>query len=170
MVEKRHRAALREGLKTALQFVVVVAVVGGWTWATWGVEAQAPDTPVFDALRLFMLVGFVGLFLAWVVLAARDGRRAEAAERNGPALQRVTDQPRSPRDNPRPLLSAAAAPVALASLGYAVLPDLLALTSTADTVRTVVAGSCVLAGLVGGGWVTVAGIRKELRGLRIAAD
>lgn len=169
MVEKTHRGALREGLETALQFAVVVAIVGGWTWATWGVEAQAPDTPVFDALRLFMLVGFVGVFLAWVVLAARDGRRAEAAERNGPALQRVTDQPRSPRDNPRPLLSAAAAPVALASLGYAVVPDLLALASTADTVRTVVAGSCVLAGLVVGGWVTVAGIRKELRGRRIAA-
>lgn len=167
MVENAHRAGLPESLVSAIQFVVVLAVVGGWTWATWGVEAQAPDTPVFDALRLFMLVGFVGLFLAWVVLAARDGRRAEAAERNGPALQRVTDQPRSPRDNPRPLLSAAAVPVAFAGLCYAVLPDVLALTSAADTVRVLVAGSCVLAGLVVGGWAMVADIRKDLRGRRI---
>lgn len=167
MVERAHRTALREGLETALQFAVVVAIVGGWVWATWGVEAQAPDTPIFNALRLFMLVGGVGLFLAWVVLAARDGRRAEAAERNGPALQRVTDQPRSPRDNPRPLLSAAAVPVAFAGLCYAVLPDFLALASAADTVRVLVAGSCVLAGVAVGGWAMVADIHKDLRGRRI---
>ena len=162
MVERTRRAALREGLETALQFAVVLAVVGGWSWATWDVEGRAPDTPVFDALGLLSLVGGVGLFLVWIVLAARDGRRAEAAERNAPALQRATDQSRSPRTSSRPLLSAAAVPVAFAGLCYSVLPDFLALASGADPVRIIVASSCVLAAVIFFCWAMVAGIRKEI--------
>ncbi len=168
MVEKTHRTALRAGLETGLQFVVAVAVVGGWNWATWGVEAESPATPVFLAIWGFVQVASLTCLIAWMFLNGLDARRQmKSALRNSSALGRVTDDPRAPRGNPRPILTAVFLAMMPAPWGFIVVPDFIALASGPDPLRTLVAATCVAVGIGGYACAVVVGVRRELKERRI---
>lgn len=168
MVERTHRTALREGLEATLRLTIVLAVVGGWSWATWGVEGERPDTPIFRTLEVFVTLASIACLIAFLFLHGRDTRRqVKSVLRSSSALGRVTGGLRAPPGPSRPILTAVFLTMMPAPWAFTVFRDFIALASRPDPLRTLVAATCVVVGIGGYACAVVVGVRRELKERRI---